>query len=241
MTQPQQDHGHSRAEIRKRLSRGPRASYLRDWVYGAIDGVVTTFAVVCGVVGAELEARIVLILGAANLLADGFSMAAANYAGSRAEMDEYAQLRAMEERHIEQFPEGEREEIRQILEAKGFDGETLEKSVAVITADRERWIAMMMADEHGVAPIDRSPLRAALATFAAFVLCGAAPLVPFALGLPASVEISTAAAGAAFFLVGSLRSRWSPSPFWRTGLETTAIGLAAAGIAYVIGAALAAL
>ncbi|MGV1015589.1 MAG: VIT1/CCC1 transporter family protein, partial [Methyloceanibacter sp.] len=71
------EHGHHPREIAKRLKTGPKASYLRDWVYGGIDGTVTTFAIMAGVVGASLSAGVVLILGVANLLADGFSMAAA--------------------------------------------------------------------------------------------------------------------------------------------------------------------
>src|SRR3954454_13682582 len=72
------EHDHSPEAISRRLAGNPRQNYLRDWVYGGIDGAVTTFAVVAGVVGAGLSARTVLILGAANLLADGFSMAASN-------------------------------------------------------------------------------------------------------------------------------------------------------------------
>lgn len=229
------EHGHSREQIRARLARGPKASYLRDLVFGGIDGAVTTFAVVAGVVGADLAARIVLILGAANLFADGFSMAAANFSSSRTEAEEYDHLRAMEARHIDTVPDGEREEIRQIMVAKGFDGDGLEQAVGVITADRERWIDTMMADEHGLQPVARAPLRAALMTFAAFVVCGTVPLLPFLAGLPASIEISTAMTGLTFFGIGSLRSRWSPLPWWRAGLETTAIGMAAAGVAFAVG------
>ena len=238
---PFRDHGHAPAEIRARLAAGPKASYLRDWVYGAIDGAVTTFAIVAGVVGAELSTRIVLILGLANLLADGFSMAAANYLSTKSEREEFEHLRAMEARHIDEHPDGEREEVRQILESKGFSGEMLERATEVITADRERWIMLMMTDEHGLAPITRSPLWAGLATFAAFVIAGFVPLAPFVFGLPATLAASVAFTAATFFVVGSLRSRWSPAPLWRAGLETTVIGLAAAGVAYGVGAALATL
>ncbi len=229
------EHGHKPAEIARRLNKGPHISYLRDYVYGGIDGAVTTFAVVAGVVGAELSTRVVLILGAANLLADGFSMAAANFSGTKAEIEEYSTIRHMEERHIETDPEGEREEIRQIYAAKGFRGEALDRAVGIITESRERWIDTMMAEEHGLPPVNRSALKAALATFVAFLICGFVPLLPFTFGLPATVEASVAMTGVTFFAIGSLRSRWSPKTWWRAGAETFAVGMVAAGFAYAAG------
>ena len=232
---PRLEHGHKPSEIAKRLHQGPRVSYLRDWVYGGIDGTVTTFAIMAGVVGANLSSSVVVILGIANLLADGFSMAAANYTGTKAERDEYQQLRDMEERHVALAPEGEREEIRQIFKAKGFEGEALENAVGVITDHRERWIDTMMAEEHGMPAVLRSPMRAAIMTFVAFVLCGAVPLVPYVFMLAKPQLPSAIMAGITFFAIGSLRSHWSPAPWWRTGLETLAIGMLAAGVAYLVG------
>ena len=232
------EHGHHPGEIARRLEKGPKVSYLRDWVYGGIDGTVTTFAIMAGVVGANLSAGVVIVLGIANLLADGFSMAAANYTGTRAEHDEYEQLRRMEERHVDLAPEGEREEVRQIFEAKGFKGEALETAVDVITARRERWIDTMMAEEHGMPAVIRSPNRAAAMTFIAFVLCGSVPIIPYALGSAEPIWPATIMTGLTFFGIGSLRSYWSPTPWWKAGMETFAIGMAAAGVAYVVGALL---
>ncbi|ODR99726.1 hypothetical protein AUC69_08945 [Methyloceanibacter superfactus] len=229
------EHSHTPRAIAKRLRDGPRVSYLRDWVYGGIDGTVTTFAIMAGVVGANLSATVVIILGVANLLADGFSMAAANFTGTKAEQDEYQQLRHMEERHVALAPEGEREEIRQIFRAKGFEGEALDSAVNVITEHRGRWIDTMMAEEHGMPAQIRSPLKAAVLTFVAFVLCGSVPLIPYALHLPDAALPSAVMAGATFFLIGSFRSHWSPSPWWRAGLETFVIGMIAAGVAYLVG------
>jgi VIT1/CCC1 family predicted Fe2+/Mn2+ transporter len=229
------EHGHNPRDIAKRLKQGPRISYLRDWVYGGIDGTVTTFAVVAGVVGADLSTAALLILGAANLFADGFSMAAANFSGTRAEIDEYEQVRRMEEHHVDVAPEGEREEIRQIFRAKGFEGEALDNAVDVITGTRERWIDTMMTEEHGLPPINRSPTKAALMTFLAFLLCGSIPLLPFVFGAPASISVSTVMTGTTFFLIGSLRSRWSHAPWWCAGLETFLIGVTAAAMAYLVG------
>ncbi len=131
------EHGHNPRDIAKRLKKGPHVSYLRDWVYGGIDGTVTTFAVVAGVVGAELSTKALLILGAANLFADGFSMAAANYSGTKAEVEEYEQVRRMEERHVALAPEGEREEIKSLLSASS--GEVATELLGTIR-DAERWV-----------------------------------------------------------------------------------------------------
>jgi VIT1/CCC1 family predicted Fe2+/Mn2+ transporter len=232
------EHSHAPAQIAARLADGPKATYLRDWVYGGIDGAVTTFAIVAGVVGADLSNPVVLILGAANLLADGFSMAAANYSGSKAELDDHRRLRQMEERHIRLDPDGEREEIRQLFSAKGFAGDDLDRAVAVITSSKQRWIDMMVTEEHGVPMSIRSPLHAAAATFVAFFLCGLVPLLPFAFGLAASLVWSVLMTALVFFGIGSLKSRWSTAAWWRSGGETLAIGLAAAAVAYAVGFAL---
>jgi VIT1/CCC1 family predicted Fe2+/Mn2+ transporter len=229
------EHGHHPGEIARRLEQGPKVSYLRDWVYGGIDGTVTTFAITAGVVGADLSAGVVVVLGLANLLADGFSMAAANYSSTKTEIEEYEQVRRMEERHVDLDPEGEREEVRQIFEAKGFKGDALETAVEVITARRERWIDTMMTEEHGMPPVNRLPSRAALFTFLSFVLCGSVPLLAYLFQLSHPLPIATVMTGATFFAIGSLRSRWSATPWWRAGLETFAIGMSAAGVAFIVG------
>jgi VIT1/CCC1 family predicted Fe2+/Mn2+ transporter len=232
------EHEHSAQAIAKRLSGAPALSYLRDWVYGGIDGAVTTFAVVAGVVGAQLSNRVVLILGLANLVADGFSMAAGNYSGTKTEHEEQAHLRAVEERHIDTVPDGEREEIRQIYRAKGFPSQNLERAVDVITADRERWVETMLAEEYGLPKAVRSPLKAAASTFVSFVVCGAVPLVPFLVAAPGAFQLSMVMTGLVFFLIGSTKSRWSPASWWRSGSETLAIGLGAAALAFLVGHAL---
>ncbi len=229
------DAEHTTQAIRDRLEAEPKVSYLRDWVYGGIDGAVTTFAIVAGVVGADMGARVILILGLANLLADGFSMAAGNYSGTKSEVEDYERLRERERAHIMAIPEGERREVREILRRRGFDGEMLEDATNRITADEERWIDVMMQEEYGLARVMRSPVKAAGHTFAAFLICGAVPLIPFALGLPHPFTLATIATGIAFAGIGAMKSKWSLVPAWRSALETFAIGVAAAGVAYVVG------
>lgn len=229
------EHGHHPDEIAARLAAPRRVGYLRDYVYGGIDGAVTTFAIVSGVAGAALSPKIIVALGIANVLADGFSMAAGNYSGTKAEKDNVARLEEVERRHIRETPEGEREEVRQILAAKGLVGTVLEDATDSLTADEETWVALMLTEEYGVAPVETSPLHAALATFVAFLGCGLVPLLPFLMALANPFLWSITATAFVFFAIGAIRSRWSLRAWWRTGAETLLIGGTAAGIAYGVG------
>ena len=235
---------HSPHKIRQRLSAGHRPDYLPDFIYGAIDGTVTTFAVVSGVAGAELSSSIVIVLGLANLVGDGFSMAASNYSGTRVERQLQTKARDREAKEIDAYPEGEREEIRQIYAAKGFTGSDLERAVEIITADKERWIDAMITDEMGLSLTERSPLKAASATMIAFLMIGFIPLIPF---LANAFELSLVGrpylascllTAMAFFFVGAVKSRFV-NQFWLwSGLETLGLGGSAAALAYIVGMSL---
>lgn len=232
---------HTPEGVGNRLSRSPKKSYVRDFVYGAIDGAVTTFAVVAGAAGASLESRVVVIMGLANLLADGFSMAVSNFLGTRAQAQQKEVARQSEMRHIDLYPEGEREEVRQIFAAKGFEGEDLERAVEVITSDRRRWVETMLTEELGFSVEDGSAGRSALATFTAFIAIGSIPLLPFlvnlafedAIGDP--FAIAALMTGVAFALVGVLKAAVIGQRVWRGAFETVALGGAAAAVAYVVG------
>jgi len=229
------EHGHSAQEISDRLAQGKTYSPLKDMIYGGIDGAVTTFAIVAGVEGAGLSHSIIVALGLANILADGFSMAASNYSGTKAELDDRKRIIQIEDSHIAQHPEGEREELRQILALRGLSGAVLEQATEVIAQNKEKWIGLMLTDEYGLARDDPHPIRAALATFMAFLLAGAVPLIPFVIGLPSPFALSVYATLFTFFLIGAGKSRWSLSPWWRSGVETLIIGGTAALLAYGVG------
>jgi len=232
------EHEHTIEAIAERLSAGPRQNYLRDWIYGGIDGSVTTFAVVSGVVGARLSPWIILVMGFANLLADGFSMAASNFLGTRAEHEDRKRIEAIELRHIELEPEGEREEVRQIFRNKGFGGAELRSLVDLITSDRDRWVKTMLTEEYGLPQQIRSPWLAAASTFTAFLICGLVPLLPYLLGSESPLTLSIALTGIVFFVIGSAKSRWSTASWWSSGVSTLAVGGAAAALAYAAGLAL---
>lgn len=230
-----QEHGHSPEEVARRLSGDPQQNYLKDLIYGGIDGAVTTFAIVAGVEGAGLSHGIIVALGLANILADGFSMAASNYSGTKAELDDRKRIIQVEERHIATHPDGEREELRQILRNRGLSGTVLEEATIAIAKNKQKWIEIMLSDEYGLAREEPNPTRAAFATFGAFMVAGSVPLLPFILGLPNPFITSIVATLLTFFLIGMGKSRWSLSKWWRSGLETLLIGGVAALLAYGVG------
>ncbi len=213
--------------------------YLRDAIYGANDGIITTFAVVAGVAGASLSRDVVLILGFANLIADGISMGMSNYLGMKSQRDFEKKQRAHEEMEIELFPLEEREEVRAMYRAKGFFGAELERAVDIITADRKRWVDEMMIGEHGVVTgSEETPWTHGVVTFAAFIAAGALPLAPFVLlgSIGHDFWLSIASTSATLFVVGSLRTLFTKQGWLKSGLEMLIIGLIAAGASYGIGA-----
>lgn len=229
------EHGHTQQEIRKRIGAPPGRGVLRDAIYGAVDGAVTTFAIVAGVAGAGLSPFVIIALGIANVLADGFSMAAANYSGTKAELDNIRRIRRIEETHIRDYPEGERLEVREILANMGLKDDVLNEATKAVTQDREKWIALMLMGEYGLGGVDPHPTKSAVTTFLAFLVAGAVPLSPFVLGLDNAFFVSATMTMVTFFAIGALKSVWSLSPWWRSAFETLLIGGIAATIAFYVG------
>jgi vacuolar iron transporter family protein len=230
---------HAPEAIAARLGGKRNSDYLADAVLGSIDGCVTTFAVVAGSVGGGLPANVAIILGLANLIADGFSMGASNYLGVKSQSEAVERARLVEHHHIQEVPEGEREEIRQIFARKGYEGDVLEKIVEVITKDKSRWVETMLAEELGLHLQGRRPLIAGLTTFIAFVAVGLVPLIPFffsSLTPEQTFKVSAGATAIAFMIVGLIKGLALGQSRIRSSIETLVIGGAAAALAYVAGA-----
>ncbi len=235
---PDLSHDHSPEAIEARLAEPYQADYTGDAVLGAIDGTVTTFAVISGVAGAGLPAAAALILGVANVVADGFSMGVSNFQATVSDREHLEQIRAEEQRHIDHAPEGEREEIRQIFAAKGFEQPLLDEVVDVICADRETWVDTMIREEYGMTTETRRPIHAAWITFGAFCIAGSIPLIPYIFvdldpdGLYAA---SAVLAGIVFAIIGWLRGRVFDRNPWKSAAGTLALGAGASAIAYGLG------
>lgn len=211
--------------------------YVKDVVFAANDGIVTTFAVVAGVMGAELPTTVVLIIGLANLVADGFSMATGNYLGTKSEKELYQKEELREKDEIKKIPEKERAEIRKILEEKGYRGKDLDKMVSLVSANEKFWVEFMMHQELKLfAPSTESPVKHATATFLSFAAAGAIPLLPYFFSATAnSFLMASVFSGAALFTVGSLRKFFSNRSWFISGLEMLIIGGLAASAAYLVG------
>lgn len=212
--------------------------YLGDLVFGANDGIITTFAVVAGAVGASLSPVVIIILGFANLFADGISMGVGNYLGNKSEREYQTRQREKEGWEVDNFPEIEREEIREILRKMGFENSDLDTAVEVISKNKKVWVEFMMRYELGiVVDEDESPVANGFATFVSFFIAGLIPLLPFLLPFAKTVAfpLSVVSTGTALFAVGALRSLVYPKSWLRGGLEVFLVGSLAASVAYATG------
>jgi VIT1/CCC1 family predicted Fe2+/Mn2+ transporter len=214
-----------------------RESPLVDVLLGGQDGVVNVLGVILGVAAATLETRVVLAAGIATAVAESLSMAAVAYTSAIAEGDLYASERAREYRHIANAPALEREEIRELYRKKGFDGELLERIVATITANPDVWVALMMTEEHGRAPVSRrAALKSAIVVGVAAAVGSLVPIVPF-LFMPIRAGAWAAAVVAALtlFALGAYKAKLTALHPARAGLEIAAIGMIAALAGWGVG------
>ena len=222
------------------------SKFIGSLVYGGLDGIITTFAVVSGVAGAQLDPGIVIILGLAKLFGDGFSMATGAYLSSKSEKEYYQREREREAWEVDHFPEGEKAELIEIYLSQGYPLEDAEKLVEIKSKEEERWVNAMMLEELGLMENTANPFTEAGYTLVAFIVAGAIPLLAyladfiFNLQIPAtqSFFISMALSGLALFGLGAAKVKITERNPFRSGLEMLIVGGAAAGVAYLIGALL---
>ncbi len=220
---------------------GAGSQYIGDMVLGGLDGIVTTFSVVSGVAGANLGANVLMILGMANLLADGFSMGTGSFLSLKSEREYYAKEKAREKWEVDHFPDGEKQELLVVYRNQGYSEADAKKLVEIKSRDSKLWVDAMMVEELGMLPDERTPLRSALATFSAFVLAGSIPLLVYLLGIfvpiapSTSFVVSLIMSGVALFILGSAKVVVTHHNPIRSGLEMLIVGSLAAGVAYIVG------
>ena len=214
--------------------------YLAEFIYGGIDGSITTFAVVAGATGASLDSSIIIILGVANLIADGFSMSIGSYLSSRSEKLQYDKFKQREYWEIEHLTESEVQEVRDIFKEKGFEGALLENVVNKITENRDEWVDIMMKHELKMIKEERNSISIGLATFLSFFVAGSIPLLVYVLDyfISSSSNLflySSVLTGATFVVIGLLKGIVTQSSKLRRITETALLGTTAATLAYYTG------
>lgn len=214
--------------------------YLGEFVYGGIDGCITTFAVVAGAVGAGLDTSIILIMGVANLVADGFAMSVGAYLSAQSDKKMYQKHLRSEYWQVHHTPDDEIEEVRQIYRQKGFEGDLLEQVVEVICSDKHRWVDEMMKNELELHEEKKSSKMIGLATFISFNVIGFIPISLYVIDFvrPLGVNLffwSSIFTGLGFVTVGLLKAYITKENFFKGVVETVLLGAIAASLAYYLG------
>lgn len=210
---------------------------LSDFILGAQDGLVNVLGVALGLAAATNDSRVVLVAGLATAFAESISMGAVAYTTTLADADLYQSEREREYRHIQEAPTLETKEIRDIYEGRGFNGELLDHIVQTITANKDVWVAVMMAEEHKLAPVDRkTAFRAAWMVGGSAILGSLIPTFPF-LFLPVapSMWISASVTALVLFAIGVYKARVTVGRPVRSGVEMMLIGIASAMAGFLVG------
>lgn len=215
--------------------------YLKSLVYGGLDGIITTFAVVAGVVGANLSSAVILILGFANLIGDGISMAFGDYLSTKSQGEYYKTEKNVEKTEAAKNPKAEKSEMKSILVKKGFKKVDAEKISFLISKNRNYQADTMLHNELGIIYDHVHPERNALVTFFSFLTFGVIPLILFVFGLIFKVKIANAflwasiLSGVSMFLLGVFKSKITKKNWLESGVVTLVVGGIAATAAYFVG------
>jgi vacuolar iron transporter family protein len=221
-----------------------KTEYLSSVVYGGLDGIITTFAIVSGVMGAQLVPEIIMILGVANLLGDGFSMAAGAYLSAKSEQEVHASERRQMADRIAQAPDIQVDDLYELYCRQGYSESEAMRLTEIKSRDPGRWVNTMLVEKHLRLPQKEKPLLKGVFTFIAFVLFGAVPLSIFMVDLVIDLGITAHQAfllsivftGVALMLLGAAKIFVTGRSPLRSGLEMLMVGGLAAAVAYAVGA-----
>lgn len=217
-------------------------SLLRDFILGGQDGLVNVLGIVLGVATAVSDVKIIIIAGLSATLAESISMGAVAYTSSKAASSFYQSEFEREKREIEEIPEMERQEVREIFQRKGLQGEMLEQVVEIITSDKKVWLQTMMAEELRLFPDDyEDPVKSGIIVFLAAMIGSVIPLAPFFLvpfaisTVSIAVAVSMAFSIAMLFIGGWYTAHVTMGSKMKSGAEMALVGFLAAVVGYIVG------
>eukprot|EP00301_Raphidiophrys_heterophryoidea_P024102 c7715_g1_i1.p1 GENE.c7715_g1_i1~~c7715_g1_i1.p1 ORF type:complete len:301 (-),score=82.11 c7715_g1_i1:457-1272(-) len=216
--------------------------YIKSVIFGGLDGIVTTFAVVAGVAGAGLDNNVVIILGFANVIADGISMGLGDYLSEKAEMEFIQNEKRREEWEVQNYIEGEKKEMIDLYTGRGMTEEDATIVIDIMSKYQNIFVDTMLVEELGLLPPDEddSPAKKGFVTFLAFLIFGVIPLLTYAFGYKSNNKtllfaISVVMSAATLFILGLLKAKLSSQPLMRTGFMMLLNGGVAAASSYFVG------
>jgi VIT1/CCC1 family predicted Fe2+/Mn2+ transporter len=214
-----------------------QTNWLRDVILGGQDGLVNILGIILGVIAGGGSNNVMLVAGFAAAITESISMGAVGYTSSISERDYYRAEQERERSAISTSPEAERQEIREIYAAKGFEAKLLDDVVETITANRETWLATVMDEELHLQPVEtRDIVRTAVVVGIATLIGHLIPLLPFVfLGRTPALVLAFVLSAITLFGVGAYSALTLRGDWRQSGLKFIAIGLGAAGIGFLIG------
>lgn len=215
---------------------GAAGGFLRSLVYGFNDGLTANFGLVAGVIGANLEARVVILTGIAGALADALSMGASGYLAAKSEAEVQAHQIELEQQEMRLMPDLEEQELALIYEAKGLPADRARDTAKAVMQDPARALATQVSEELNIHPAELAPLKDGVVTGAATAFGAIIPIVPFFLMSHATaVWVSLMVSMATHFAIGAARSLFTGRGIWVSGRDMFVVGFGVAAVGYLIG------
>ncbi|MER6950598.1 VIT1/CCC1 transporter family protein [Nonomuraea sp. NPDC000554] len=215
--------------------RDVTGGWLRPAVFGAMDGLVSNFALIAGVVGAAGAGQGAVLAGFAGLVAGACSMAAGEYTSVKSQTELMRAEIAVERHELARNPKGEQAELAALYRSRGLDKDLAARVAAELSADPEQALRVHVREELGVDPDDLpSPYLAAGSSFCAFATGALVPLAPFLFGA-SGLAVALVLSLLALFGFGAAVARMTARPWWLGGLRQLALGVTAAAVTFGLG------
>lgn len=211
-------------------------------MFGGLDGIITTFAVVAASVGGSLSSDVIMLMGFANLVADGLSMGFGDYLSSKAELEYTRAEHKREKWELDNYPEGEKREMVELYVKRGMTEDDAHLIVETMSKYKNLFLDVMMVEELGLMPPDEddSPAKNGMVTFAAFVFFGIIPLLPFCFrdATKASDDLNFGVAcfltGCTMLALGAAKAKFTNQSMTQSALLMLLNGGLAAVAAYLV-------
>ncbi|NEB79817.1 hypothetical protein G3I40_32050 [Streptomyces sp. SID14478] len=215
--------------------RDVNGGWLRPAVFGAMDGLVSNFALMAGVAGGAVSQQTVIITGLSGLAAGAFSMAAGEYTSVASQRELVEAELDVERRELRKHPADEERELAELYASRGVEPDLAREVARQLSRDPEQALEIHAREELGIDPGDLpSPMVAAVSSFGSFALGALIPVLPYLLGA-SDLWPAVVLALIGLFACGAVVARVTARSWWFSGLRQLALGGAAAGVTYLLG------